>query len=237
MPLRLGGRPEGQVRADVMEMLRWMGLTGKLVSMPEDLSGGERQRVAIARAVIVAPRLLMADEPTGALEPHAIERGSIHLLRELHRLGSTVIIATHNQALVDRYPGPAMHAVPGNAGGNRVRMRVTPSGTAQFDELGLRRALADRMVPFLVAAMAFLAALAIAGWIGASVLIRHWETGAGSTLDGAGAAAGEPAAAATAGTRLSAVQAVLAGAPGVKSAKTLSNEELNHCFDPGLALI
>ena len=107
LPLRLGGRPEGQVRADVLEMLRWMGLTGKLVSMPEDLSGGERQRVAIARAVISRPRLLLADEPTAGLDTTQSER-VIHLLRELHRLGSTVIIATHNDAQGDRHPGPAL---------------------------------------------------------------------------------------------------------------------------------
>jgi cell division transport system ATP-binding protein len=107
LPLRLGGRPEGQVRADVMEMMRWMGLTGKLVSLPEDLSGGERQRVAIARAVISRPRLLLADEPTAGLDAAQSER-VIHLLRELHRLGSTVIIATHNEAQVDRHPGPAL---------------------------------------------------------------------------------------------------------------------------------
>jgi cell division transport system ATP-binding protein len=107
LPLRLGGRPEGQVRADVLEMLRWMGLTEKLISMPEDLSGGERQRVAIARAVIGRPRLLLADEPTAGLDTVQSER-ALHLLRELHRLGSTVVIATHNAAQVDQNPGPAM---------------------------------------------------------------------------------------------------------------------------------
>jgi cell division transport system ATP-binding protein len=107
LPLRIGGRPEGQVRADVLEMLRWMGLTAKLVSLPEDLSGGERQRVAIARAVISRPRLLLADEPTAGLDTTQSER-VIHLLMELNRLGSTVIIATHNQAQVDRHPGPAL---------------------------------------------------------------------------------------------------------------------------------
>jgi cell division transport system ATP-binding protein len=106
LPLRLGGRPEGQVRADVMEMLRWMGLTAKLVSTTEDLSNGERQRVAIARAVIGRPRLLLADEPTAGLDTIQSER-VIHLLRELNRLGSTVIVATHNEALVQRYPAPA----------------------------------------------------------------------------------------------------------------------------------
>jgi cell division transport system ATP-binding protein len=107
LPLRLGGRPEGQVRADVLEMLRWMGLTEKLISMPEDLSGGERQRVAIARAVIGRPRLLLADEPTAGLDTIQSER-ALHLLRELHRLGSTVVIATHNAAQVDQNPGPAL---------------------------------------------------------------------------------------------------------------------------------
>jgi cell division transport system ATP-binding protein len=107
LPLRLGGRPEGQARADVMEMLRWMGLIGKVRALPEDLSGGERQRVAVARAVITRPRLLLADEPTAGLD-HAQSERVIHLLRELHRLGSTVIIATHNDARVDRHPGPAL---------------------------------------------------------------------------------------------------------------------------------
>ena len=112
LPLRLAGRPEGQVRADVMEMLRWMGLGTKLVSMPEDLSGGERQRVAIARAVIGRPRLLLADEPTAGLDGMQSER-VVHLLRELHRLGSTVIVATHNEALVGRYPAPALRLSQG----------------------------------------------------------------------------------------------------------------------------
>ena len=64
---------------------------------------------------------------------------------------------------------------------------------ARFDELGLRRALADHMVPFLVAAMAFLAALALAGWIGAAVLAGHWEGGAGSTLTVQVPRSGDPA--------------------------------------------
>jgi cell division transport system ATP-binding protein len=112
LPLRLGGKPEGQVRADVMEMLRWMGLTEKLVSMPKDLSGGERQRIVIARAVIGRPRLLLADEPTAGLDTTQAER-VIYLLRELNRLGSTVIIATHNDAQVGRYSGPALRLSQG----------------------------------------------------------------------------------------------------------------------------
>jgi cell division transport system ATP-binding protein len=105
LPLRLGGSPEGQVRADVMEMLRWMGLISKLVSVPAALSGGDRQKVTIARAVISRPRLLLADEPTAGLDFYQSER-VMHLLRELHRLGSTVIIATNDESQVHRYPGP-----------------------------------------------------------------------------------------------------------------------------------
>src|ERR1035437_808964 len=68
LPLRIGGRPEGQIRADVTEMLRWVGLEKKARSLPAELSGGEQQRVAIARAVVGRPALLLADEPTGNLD-------------------------------------------------------------------------------------------------------------------------------------------------------------------------
>jgi cell division transport system ATP-binding protein len=112
LPLRLGGKPEGQVRADVMEMLRWMGLTEKLLSLPRALSGGERQRIVIARAVIGRPRLLLADEPTAGLDTIQAER-VIYLLRELNRLGSTVIIATHNDIQVGRSTGLALRLAQG----------------------------------------------------------------------------------------------------------------------------
>ncbi|HTU56173.1 MAG TPA: cell division ATP-binding protein FtsE [Acetobacteraceae bacterium] len=107
LPLRIGGRPEGQIRADVAEMLRWVGLAGKLESPPETLSGGEQQRVAIARAVIARPRLLLADEPTGNLDEAQAER-LMRLLHELVRLGTTVVVATHNEALVARHAAPAL---------------------------------------------------------------------------------------------------------------------------------
>jgi cell division transport system ATP-binding protein len=107
LPLRLRGLPEGRVRADVMEILRWMELTGKLASLPEDLSDGERQRIVIARAVIGQPRLLLADDPTACLDAVHSER-AIGLFRELNRLGSIVIIATHNEAQVRRHPGRSL---------------------------------------------------------------------------------------------------------------------------------
>jgi cell division transport system ATP-binding protein len=107
LPLRLAGRPEGQVRADVEEMLRWVTLTRRLHARPAELSGGEQQRVAIARAVIGRPALLLADEPTGNLDDTQAER-LMQLLAELNRLGTTVVVATHSMALVRRHPARAL---------------------------------------------------------------------------------------------------------------------------------
>ena len=104
---------------------------------------------------------------------------------------------------------------------------------ARFDELGLRRALADRMVPFLVAAMAFLAALALAGWTGAASLTRHWESGAGATLTVQVPSPAEPDAA-NAGSRLDAAVRLLAETQGVQATTTLSDEQLNTLLRPWL---
>ena len=102
LPLRIAGRPEGQIRADTHEMLRWVGLIDKLGARPAQLSGGEQQRVAIARAVVGRPNLLLADEPTGNLDD--IQAGRLmQLLHEMNRLGTTVVVATHNDALVARH--------------------------------------------------------------------------------------------------------------------------------------
>jgi cell division transport system permease protein len=99
---------------------------------------------------------------------------------------------------------------------------------ARFDELGLRRARADRLVPFLVACMAFLAALAIAGWIGAAALARHWETGGASTLTIQVPQPGDPAVGGGDETRLNAVLAHLRTAKDVQSARALPAAEVNR---------
>ena len=112
LPLRLAGRPEGQVRADVTELLRWVGLSRYLDVRPAALSGGEQQRVAIARAVITRPALLLADEPTGNLDDAQAER-LMQLFKEMNRIGTTVIVATHNEALVARHPAPALRISEG----------------------------------------------------------------------------------------------------------------------------
>jgi len=112
LPLRLAGRPEGQVRADVTEMLRWVGLARRTDARPPELSGGEQQRVAIARAVINRPSLLLADEPTGNLDSTQAERLML-LFKEMNRLGTTVVVASHNDALVARHPAAELRLAHG----------------------------------------------------------------------------------------------------------------------------
>ena len=115
LPLRIAGRPEGQIRADVGELLRWVGLSRHLEAHPAELSGGEQQRIAIARAVITRPALLLADEPTGNLDDGQAER-LMQLFKEMNRIGTTVIVATHNETLVGRHPAPALHISNGRSG-------------------------------------------------------------------------------------------------------------------------
>ena len=117
LPLRIAGRADTQIRADVTEMLRWVGLADKADTRPAELSGGEQQRVAIARAVVARPSLLLADEPTGNLDDAQALR-LMRLLAELNRLGTTVIVATHNDALVARHPGPSLRIAAGRLVGD-----------------------------------------------------------------------------------------------------------------------
>jgi cell division transport system permease protein len=104
---------------------------------------------------------------------------------------------------------------------------------ARFDELGLRRALADRLVPLLVAVMAFLAALSTAGWMGSAVLIGRWENGGGSALTVQVPASTEPVTT-NASARLSAAREVLVSTPGIQSIKILSREDLTNLLQPWL---
>lgn len=112
LPLRLGGARGSAVDEHVGELLRWVGLAGKLQARPSTLSGGEQQRLAIARAVINRPSLLLADEPTGNVDDLMGMR-LLHLFEEMNRLGTTVVIATHNEHLVSRFPYPRMHLAEG----------------------------------------------------------------------------------------------------------------------------
>jgi cell division transport system ATP-binding protein len=112
LPMRLARKTEGQVRADVTELLRWVGLSGKLDRRPYELSGGEQQRIAIARAVVGRPKMLLADEPTGNLDEEQAERLML-LITGLNGMGTTVVVATHNLTLVERHPAPRLNLSAG----------------------------------------------------------------------------------------------------------------------------
>jgi len=114
-----------------------------------------------------------------------------------------------------------------------VTFRITSLRPARFDELGLRRALSDWTVPFFVAAMAFLAGLAVAGFIGAAVLTEHWEGGAGSTLTVQIPGPSDPAAGGSV-SRVNSVLLLLRATPGVSSARIISDVELNVLLAPWL---
>jgi cell division transport system ATP-binding protein len=99
--LQVTGGARREIRAKVPDILRLTGLSTKLHNYPDQLSGGEQQRVSIARAFVNAPPLLLADEPTGNLDPET----SVDIMRLLYRInrtGTTVLVATHDQAMVDK---------------------------------------------------------------------------------------------------------------------------------------
>jgi cell division transport system ATP-binding protein len=102
LPLRVLGKNEATYRQEVMELLHWVGLGERMWSPPAVLSGGEKQRAAIARAVIARPQLLLADEPTGNVDP-MLARRLLRLFIELYKSGTAVVIATHDIGLMDLF--------------------------------------------------------------------------------------------------------------------------------------
>ncbi|MGB3743412.1 MAG: cell division ATP-binding protein FtsE [Xanthobacteraceae bacterium] len=102
LPFRVLGKEEDSYRNEVIELLQWVGLGERMDALPPVLSGGEKQRAAIARAVIARPQLLLADEPTGNVDPNLGQR-LLRLFIELYRTGTSVVIATHDIALMDEY--------------------------------------------------------------------------------------------------------------------------------------
>ena len=103
LPLRVSGVREADVHKPVADMLDWVGLGNRADARPATLSGGEQQRVAIARAVIARPDLLVADEPTGNVDPEMALK-LIRLFEALNRLGTTVVVATHDVHLLRKVP-------------------------------------------------------------------------------------------------------------------------------------
>lgn len=107
LPLRVLGQNESSYRANVTELLEWVGLGERMDAHPPLLSGGEKQRAAIARAVIGRPDILLADEPTGNVDPELSLR-LVRLFAELNKMGTTIILATHELMLLDNFSFPRM---------------------------------------------------------------------------------------------------------------------------------
>ena len=103
LPLRIGRIPESTVQTDVREMLAWANIGHLSDRLPADLSSSERRLTEIARAVVVRPGLLVADEPTDALDDKQTQR-LMQLIQELNNVGTTVLVATKDAGLIDRYP-------------------------------------------------------------------------------------------------------------------------------------
>lgn len=97
--LRVLGLPVEQQRRRTYQVLKWVGLQHRLNSLPEELSGGEQQRVAIARALVNEPHLVLADEPTGNLDPD-LSLEIMNLFRDINASGTTVVVATHDRELI-----------------------------------------------------------------------------------------------------------------------------------------
>jgi cell division transport system ATP-binding protein len=112
LPLRIQGQGIEDYRPDVTELLNWVGMGEKLEALPPILSGGEKQRVAIARAVISKPHMLLADEPTGNVDP-ALAKRLLHLFAALNQQGTTVLLATHDDALLRQVKAPVFHLEQG----------------------------------------------------------------------------------------------------------------------------
>ena len=120
LPLRVAGMREDTLRAQVTELLHWVGLADHINAKPPMLSGGQQQRIAIARAVIARPSLLLADEPTGNVDDRIAVR-LLRLFEELNRQGTTVVIATHSAPLIARFPHPVLHLASGELTVSRRR--------------------------------------------------------------------------------------------------------------------
>lgn len=112
LPLEISGVKPATVREQVGEVLALVGLADRSSMFPSQLSGGELQRVSIARALVMSPKVLFADEPTGNLDPNtAMSIGE--LLRKIPELGTTVIVSTHDSTLLTHFPSRELHLSKG----------------------------------------------------------------------------------------------------------------------------
>jgi putative ABC transport system ATP-binding protein len=119
----LAGRSRGESRRTIEELLGQLGLGHRTADLPTTLSGGERQRLALARAIVNRPAVLLADEPTGALDQRNGEM-ALALIEDLNRRGQTVLLVTHDDRLAERYAHRVVHLVDGSIAGDRAMRMV-----------------------------------------------------------------------------------------------------------------
>jgi cell division transport system ATP-binding protein len=136
LPLRIAGVAESDLVGPVNELLDWIDLTPRAHATPSTLSGGEQQRVAIARAVIARPQLLVADEPTGNVDPEMAVR-LLQLFEGLNRAGTSIVVATHDVHLMNRVPGAQMMRVAkGRLADPTGALRFPPASRSVVGEAG-----------------------------------------------------------------------------------------------------
>ena len=132
--LQVLGAHRGEIRRQVPEILRLVGLSTKLHSYPDELSGGEQQRVSIARAFVNHPPLLLADEPSGNLDP-VTSIGVMQLLYRINKTGTTVVVVTHDREMVDNMQRRVVELYEGRVVRDEVSGGYTEESTSEF---GLR---------------------------------------------------------------------------------------------------
>ena len=132
--LQVTGHSRKEIRQKVPDVLRLTGLSLKLHNYPDQLSGGEQQRVSVARAFVNHPPLLLADEPTGNLDPET-SIGIMQLLYRINRTGSTVIVASHDSAMVDRMRRRVIELREGRIVRDEATGLYAPNTTAEFQAL------------------------------------------------------------------------------------------------------
>jgi cell division transport system ATP-binding protein len=140
--LKVTGAGRGDIRRKVPEILRLVGLQGKVHNYPDQLSGGEQQRVAIARAFVNHPPLLLADEPTGNLDPETAI-GIMQLLYRINRTGTTLLVVTHNREMVDKMRRRVLALDEGRLVRDQVTATYDEESTSEFAlrvraEMGVR---------------------------------------------------------------------------------------------------
>ncbi|WP_427383492.1 cell division ATP-binding protein FtsE [Janibacter sp. G56] len=140
--LQVIGKSSRQIKSLVPETLELVGLSDKAKRMPHELSGGEQQRVAIARAVVNRPPILLADEPTGNLDP-ATSLDIVRLIERIHATGTTVVMATHDTTIVDALRKRVIELSDGRLVRDEAEGTYVPLDLPRGDDAGVEEAGAN----------------------------------------------------------------------------------------------